>query len=70
MLFRIPEVLFRFNCLVQDLEVCSFLIFMKKIFHSWTTAVLFLSFFLHNFDINKNAGTVCAVYDVLEHCVL
>ena len=31
--------------LVQELEVCSFLIFMKKIFHSWTTAVLFLSFF-------------------------
>ena len=66
---RIPEVLFRFIYVVQDLVVCGFLIFMKKFFRSWTTALFFLSFLLHNFDTHKKAGTVRVLYDILEYGV-
>ncbi len=39
--------------IVQDSEVNGFLLFMKKKFHSWTIAGLFLSFRSHNFDVHQ-----------------
>ena len=43
--------------------------FYEEFFCSWTTAVLFLSFFLHNFDTHKTPSTVRVLYDILEYVV-
>ncbi len=43
--------------------------FYEEFFCSWTSAVLFLSFFLHNFDTHKTPSTVHVLYDILEYVV-
>ncbi len=60
--------MFRFIYLVQDSDVCCFLIFMK-IFLLLNYCSIIPEFFLHNFEPHKTPSTVRVLCDILEYVV-